>query len=963
MEKTEAGNRQPFRLRSAIFSITILFIILFLMIFVNSSLVTRAYRQLSDSTEELQACTVAIAELESAANLSSEQAALYVRQHDPAYMTAYISIADSRLNPLLEDLRRYSGTPSADSALDAAAQALHVLQSQEANAMRIAAAAVGMDASRLVSAFPGLFHSGADVVFSPEQADTMAIELLHTAEYAQSHSDFRAGLEAFRAILFSDLNQAVQSRQSSALRLMGYQYACLSLLLTLTLFTCIFAIRRLLRPIENCVVCIRQGKPLPVTGVNELKVMARSYNAAYARNNANQEKLRRLAEHDPMTGLLNQGFYSVLKTQLQGSRVKLGLLVIDVDCFKRINDTYGHEAGNQTLKKIATTLQRSVRPDDYVIRYGGDEFAVVLLNAVREDADRLEQMIARINESLWQPVDGLPPVSLSVGASFSENGFHEQLFQQADQAMYEVKRKGRCGFAVYQNTPAPSEISAPLTPEPSKPRILLVDDSELNRELLCSMLENEYDVLQLANGQQAIEEIGKCGYTLTAVLLDLMMPVCDGYEVLAYMQKHRWNELLPVIIISSETDPACIGKAYDLGATDFISRPFDAQLVLRRVNNTVDLNLRYKRLTDLLTRKIQEKLEGYDMMLSVLSQVVEFRNQESGNHVLHIGIITELLLECLMRKSTAYALTYEDIQQIRFASALHDIGKITIPDEIINKPGQLTDKEWAIMETHSAAGADMLDQIGGFAGNPMIRRAWEICRWHHERYDGRGYPDGLVGDAIPISAQVVSMADAYDALTSERCYKHSYPHEQAIAMIQQGECGAFNPLLLECLNEIADSLPEKLHKNALNRTWNHGAMVKEISHLDELDMHSKVMFQLQYEQACVEYFKKLLGGCTFSYRMDTELLILSPDLAKLMNMAEVIHAPAQNASFIAQAGKPEVSWRTLRNSASAESPECTARVTLGEGAQARVYQYHIRTIWSNEETPQLLGMVGILQTP
>lgn len=962
MENTEKENRRPISLRIIIDSILGIAIILFVLMFTFSILLSNSIHQVNVCKDQLLSLATSVQELDRAAVHLTQQTYLYIQYHDQAYMDSYFDAVTGQVEPVLNVLHSQSKTPENDKALTAAIDQLDAMLALNAYAMRLSAAAHGTDEAQLASSVRDVPLSEKDAALSPEQMAEKARSLVCGTEYSQVYSHFRLCLENFRANAAEDLELTLRNAENSVLSYKGDQFASMFVLLVVILFACVLLIKIVLRPLESFIQSIQKGQPFQVRGVYELQQMAWSYNESYSHNIEIQEELRLRAERDPMTGLLNQGNFGILKQRLENCATKLGLMVIDVDYFKHINDAYGHEVGNQTLTKIASILEKNVGPDDYVIRYGGDEFVVVMTNMAKENANTVEQKINQINEQLQQPEDGLPAVSLSVGASFSESGFHDTLFQQADKAMYEVKRKGRCGFASYQQIASESADDENAPAEQNKPCILLVDDSEMNREILCSMLEDEYEVFQVLNGMQAIEEISKKGYNFTAVLLDLVMPVCDGYEVLSFMKKHRWHEILPVIVISSETDPSCISRAYDLGARDFISRPFDAQLVRHRVSNTIGLNLKYKRMSELVTRKIQEKIAGYNMMLSVLGQVVEFRNHESGSHVLHIGLITEMLLDCLMKKPNSYGLTYEETQRICFASALHDIGKITIPDEIINKPGKLTPEEWAIMATHAMAGANLLDQIEGLETDPIIHRAWEICRWHHERYDGKGYPDGLVGEDIPISAQVVAVADVYDALTSNRCYKPAYSHEQAIHMILNGECGSFNPLLLECLTEIADQLPAKLRKDSGARNWNRDAtnIVDEISHLGEMDGSSKLMFQLQFEQACADYFKQIVGGCFFTYRADTELLILSPALAKILHSEETIHTPSQNKALLTRLSETEFSWSALRAEASEKNPERSMNITYGEGTQKRVYHCRVRTIWSGKEAPQYLGMVGVL---
>ena len=345
-----------------------------------------------------------------------------------------------------------------------------------------------------------------------------------------------------------------------------------------------------------------------------------------------------------------------------------------------------------------------------------------------------------------------------------------------------------------------------------KETILIVDDSALNRMVLIEILGKEnYTFLEAENGQQAVELLD-CHPEVDLLLLDITMPEIDGFGVLEAMNQYHWIEETPVIMISAEDADSFIERAYDLGASDYITRPFDARVVCRRVSNTLMLYAKQKRLVQMVAEQVYEKEKVSNTMISILSHIVEFRNNESGLHVVHIRTITELLLRRLRKKTDRYPLTEADISLISTASALHDIGKINIPEQILNKPGRLTKEEFEIIKTHSAVGEHMLRQIPFNQNEPLVKVAREICRWHHERWDGRGYPDGLKGDEIPISAQVVSLADVYDALTSERCYKAAFDHETALNMIVNGECGAFNPLLLECLMDGADQIKQAMQE-------------------------------------------------------------------------------------------------------------------------------------------------------
>lgn len=343
-----------------------------------------------------------------------------------------------------------------------------------------------------------------------------------------------------------------------------------------------------------------------------------------------------------------------------------------------------------------------------------------------------------------------------------------------------------------------------------KHTVLIVDDVEFNRSWLVDMLSGQYEVLEAENGMEAVALLEKYHTEISLVLLDIVMPVMDGFEVLGIMNRSGGISEIPVITISSETSSEYIDRAYSLGATDYISRPFDENTVQHRVQNTIMLYSKQKTLESMVAQQILEKEHNNSIMVEILSNIVEFRNGESGQHVLNIRKITELLLHQLVRISDAYPLSPAEIGLIVNASSLHDIGKISIPEEILNKPGKLTAEEFEVIKGHSAIGAEVLGTAPYRQGEPLVKFAHDICRWHHERYDGKGYPDGLKGEEIPIAAQVVALADVYDALTSVRVYKPPFPHDQAMEMILNGECGVFNPVLLQCIVEVGPYLQEKL---------------------------------------------------------------------------------------------------------------------------------------------------------
>ena len=348
----------------------------------------------------------------------------------------------------------------------------------------------------------------------------------------------------------------------------------------------------------------------------------------------------------------------------------------------------------------------------------------------------------------------------------------------------------------------------------AKQKILIVDDSEMNRFILAQMLQSEYTIVEAGDGQRAVEILREQAGEIALVLLDIIMPCLDGFGVLETMNREGWIDDIPVIIISSDRTPTAIERAYELRAVDFISRPFDAAIVRHRVVNTILVYAKQKKLISMVERQVFEKERQSGLMIDILSHIVEFRNGESGLHVVHIRKLTEMLLKRLVEKTGKYRLTKADIKLISTASAFHDIGKIVIPEQILNKPGRLTFDEFGLMKTHAAKGAEMLNGVTIRGKEPLLDYACDICHWHHERYDGCGYPDVLKGEEIPICAQVTALADVYDALTSERVYKKAFSHETAVQMILNGECGAFDPLLLECLTDIKDEINEELHKDS-----------------------------------------------------------------------------------------------------------------------------------------------------
>ena len=511
---------------------------------------------------------------------------------------------------------------------------------------------------------------------------------------------------------------------------------------------------------------------------------------------------RRELYADALTGSYNRRYF---EDQLKEQRMDAGIAMIDLDDLKAHNDIYG---------QVSAAIISCVRKTDRLVRYGGDEFLLVMpgisLEAFVEKLHRIQDVIRNMS------VEGYPQLKLSVsiGGTLTNGETVGKAMCRADEYMYQAKTSKNTIVTEKDGQRTPEESVAAGRRNASRYRILIVDDSEMNRMILSEMLKGEFEILEAENGSACLDMLNRYETKISLILLDIVMPGMDGFGVLEYMNRNNLIGDIPVIMISGEDSGEVIKQAYEWGVSDYIKRPFDMEVVHRRVLNTIKLYAKQRRLVAMVTNQVFEKEKNSRMLISVLSEIVEFRNGESGMHVLNINTLTTMILEQLVKKTDKYHLSWSDRMLISTASSLHDIGKIGIDEKILNKPGRLTPEERKIMEKHTVIGADMLANLQMYEDEPLMKVAYQICRWHHERYDGKGYPDGLKGEEIPISAQVVALADVYDALTSERVYKKAYSHEEAVQMICNGECGTFNPLLLECLCEIQDYIKKELQEAA-----------------------------------------------------------------------------------------------------------------------------------------------------
>ncbi|MCI8284899.1 MAG: diguanylate cyclase [Firmicutes bacterium] len=494
-----------------------------------------------------------------------------------------------------------------------------------------------------------------------------------------------------------------------------------------------------------------------------------------------------------------------------------------------------------------------------------------------------------------------------------------------------------------------------------KEKILIVDDSEINRAILTDMLESQYDIIEAENGVQALAILKTQREELSLLLLDLIMPELDGFGVLTAINEYNWINEIPVIIISAENASSQVERAYELGVIDFITRPFNTLIVQRRVVNTILIYAKQKKLISMVADQIREKEQSSNLMIEILSHIVEFRNGESGMHVVRVRTITELLLKYIIKKTDRYQISEQDISIISMASAMHDIGKISIPDEVLNKPGKLTDEEFAIMKTHSEKGAEMLKNLTLHQNEPLVKTAHDICRWHHERYDGRGYPDGLVGDAIPISAQVVALADVYDALTSKRVYKPPFSHEEAVNMILDGQCGSFNPLVLECLTDLSDILKNELddYMPDNNKHVDMHIVANQILNYDELTASERTLHLLEHERMKYNFFADMTQEIQFEYTLSPAMVTLSNYGATKLGLDEITMNPMddERVKKIMDPNSIKSFSEALRNT-TPEDPVITFDCMINYKGEERYSRIVARSIWTPDEPPEYAGAIG-----
>ena len=496
---------------------------------------------------------------------------------------------------------------------------------------------------------------------------------------------------------------------------------------------------------------------------------------------------------DAVTGAYNERYY---QEKYRSRILTAGVAVLRVDDFKAANDVYGRYAGNSVLETVAGVLRRNLGEKDRLIRRGEDRLLLLLPEVGQSDfGQKLEHLRLQLAAA------GVPGyshlhISVSIGGVWIRDGEVSAAVEHAERlATYAQMQKN----TVITEQQPERTAAAPVHRRQS---VLIVDDSELNRKMLGQMLGSRFDIAEAASGEACLQLLEQNATGISIVLLDIHMPGIDGFTVLEEMNQKNLLEQIPVIMISSEDTVDAVRRAFDLGASDYISRPFDAKVVYQRIINTIQLYAKQRRLSAMAADLAFEKERASRMMIGILSQVVEKRNGESRDHVQRVAQLTSMLLAGLAQKTDRYPLTREMRRTIATAAALHDIGKMEICEDLLHKEGPLTEAERRTLPSHTLLGAQMLEEQPECRDDAFARTAYNICRWHHERYDGGGYPDGLQGEQIPIEAQVVGLADVYERLVSRPVDGHARTHSEVVQMICTGVCGAFNPLLLDCLQDM-----------------------------------------------------------------------------------------------------------------------------------------------------------------
>ena len=455
-------------------------------------------------------------------------------------------------------------------------------------------------------------------------------------------------------------------------------------------------------------------------------------------------------------------------------------------------------------------------------------------------------------------------------------------------------------------------------------KILIVDDAEFNREILKEFLGEVYSYLEAENGIQAIRILEE-NPEIDLMLLDVNMPQMNGFEVLEWMNQLHWIDETPVIMISSEGSVDAMRKAYEMGITDYITRPFDSVIVKKRVQNTLELYANQKRLINVVVDQVYEKEENSSIMIGILSNVLGFRNSESSEHILHIRTATEMMLRKLVKTTDVYHLTETDIAMITTASSLHDIGKIGIPEGILNKPGRLTDEEFKIMKTHSEIGASLIRDMNLSESKPLVHTAWEICRWHHER-----------------------------------CYKKAFDHDTAVRMILEGQCGQFNPILLKCLKELSLQFSKMFTNETDDNKQYYEAQRLSDEILKEKSLPRKNYSQrvIELMQEKIEFFKTDSGKISIEYNAISGRVIIINGNRKILCQRD---DPKFDIFKLFEVSSEDIQHiRALLDQTSIQNTEISLQLMAKVENKRQMYDLKLRTLWSPLKKDGYIGIVGYI---
>lgn len=514
------------------------------------------------------------------------------------------------------------------------------------------------------------------------------------------------------------------------------------------------------------------------------------------------ELISRIADHrdeiyrDIMTGAYNRRYY---EERLRRFPLTAGVAMIDIDDFKVYNDVYGHDTGDAVLSAVGEALLSGIRKTDSLIRYGGDEFLLIMPGIPENIFARELRRICGEVSLMSVPGHENIRVTVSVGGLVSHGERAEEAVSRADALMYRAKNRKNVVVTDGDGTGEDIRMTERAT-------ALIADDAQINREILGDMLRPEFNIISASGGEECISTLEKYGAAISLVLLDINMPLVNGFDVLEYMNRTRLIDEVPVVMITADDSDSTVKLAYELGATDLIRRPFDEKVIRQRVDNIVKLYAKQKHLFAMVSDRMSERDRNARFLVGIVSGMESLLSGTEYDAAFRVGQIVRMIFGELGDSVSAYGIDGRDIANICAVAVMHDIGKAGIPTEILHKNGALTAEEFETVKKHTVIGSELVRAMREKYEAPVSRWLYEVCRWHHERWDGKGYPDGLLGDDIPLSAQVTALADVYDALRTDRPYRRAVPHDEAVRMIKAGECGAFSPRLLYCLDRISGSL-------------------------------------------------------------------------------------------------------------------------------------------------------------